>query len=85
MTVLVSIMTLAYFLKVQRYAFFGELKEALREVKEVPIAMCFSMVVLAILCTVMGALLLPGVRELFISPAVNTLLNGKEYVSLVLK
>ncbi|UCF15078.1 MAG: hypothetical protein JSW59_16840 [Phycisphaerales bacterium] len=83
--VFVSIVTLAYFLKVQRYAFFGELKGALREVREVPLAMCFSMIVLAILCTIMGVLLLPGARDLFINPAVNTLLNGREYVSLVLK
>ena len=84
LAILVSIMTLVSFLKVQRYAFFGELKGALKEVKEVPFAMCFSMIVLAILCTVMGALLLPGVRGLFIDPAVNALLNGREYIFLVL-
>jgi multicomponent Na+:H+ antiporter subunit D len=84
LAILVSIMTLVSFLKVQRYAFFGELKQAFKDIEEVPFAMCFSMIVLAILCTVMGALLLPGVRELFIDPAVNALLNGREYILLVL-
>ena len=81
---LVSIMTLASFLKVQRYAFFGTVKETLKDIKEVPFAMCFSMVLLAVLCIGMGGILLPGVKEIFIDPAVNALLNGKEYISLVL-
>lgn len=85
LAVLVSIMTLASFLKVQRYAFFGELKQSLTDIKEVPFAMCFSMILLAFLCTIMGVILLPGVKEIFIDPAVNTLVNGKEYISLVLK
>jgi len=84
LAVLVSIMTLASFLKVQRYAFFGTVKETLKDIKEVPFAMCFSMVLLAVLCTGMGGILLPGVKEIFIDPAVNALLNGKEYITLVL-
>ena len=84
LAILVSVMTLVSFLKVQRYAFFGVLKLALKDIKEVPFAMRFSMVLLAVLCTVMGALLVPGVKELFIDPAVNALLNGKEYIHLVL-
>jgi len=85
LAVLVSIMTLVSFLKVQKYVFFGEPKQELKDKKEVPFAMCFSMILLAFLCIIMGALLLPGVKELFIDPAVNTLVNGKEYISLVLK
>jgi len=84
LAVLVSIMTLVSFLKVQRYAFFGELKQASKDIKEVPFAMCFSMILLAFLCTTMGVLLFPGAKELFIDPAVNVLLNGKGYISLVL-
>jgi len=85
LAVLVSIMTLVSFLKVQRYAFFGSLKQGLTDIKEVPFAMCFSMILLAFLCTIMGALLFPGLKEIFIDPAVNTLVNGREYISLVLK
>ena len=85
LAVVVSVMTLVYYLKVQRYAFWGELQETLKDIREVPFAMCFSMILLAFLCTIMGALLLPGVKELFIDPAVNTLVNGREYISLVLK
>jgi len=85
LAVVVSVMTLVYYLKVQRYAFWGELQQTLKDIREVPFAMCFSMILLAFLCTIMGALLLPGVKELFIDPAVNTLVNGREYISLVLK
>jgi len=85
LAVVVSVMTLVYYLKVQRYAFWGELQLTLKDIREVPFAMCFSMILLAFLCTIMGALLLPGVKELFIDPAVNTLVNGREYISLVLK
>jgi len=85
LAIVVSVMTLVYYLKVQRYAFWGELQLTLKDIREVPFAMCFSMILLAFLCTIMGALLLPGVKELFIDPAVNTLVNGREYISLVLK
>jgi len=85
LAVVVSVMTLVYYLKVQRYAFWGELQLTLKDIREVPFAMCFSMILLAFLCTIMGVLLLPGVKELFIDPAVNTLVNGREYISLVLK
>jgi multicomponent Na+:H+ antiporter subunit D len=85
LAIVVSVMTLVYYLKVQRYAFWGELQLTLKDIREVPFAMCFSMILLAFLCTIMGALLLPGVKELFIDPAVNALVNGREYISLVLK
>jgi len=85
LAIVVSVMTLVYYLKVQRYAFWGELQLTLKDIREVPFAMCFSMILLAFLCTIMGVLLLPGVKELFIDPAVNTLVNGREYISLVLK
>lgn len=81
--VLVSILTLAYFLKVQKYAFFGELKEKLRGIKEVPFAMQVSMVVLAVICCVSGLLLLPQISNFFLGSAADVVLNGKEYAQIV--
>jgi len=79
-----SIVTLAYYLKVQRDVFFGPLQENLQETKEVPGFMRASMIVLAVLCTVMGLLLIPQVRDVFLTPAVEVLRNGIEYARTVL-
>lgn len=81
--VLVSIITLAYYLKVQKMAFFSK-PANLGEVKEVPKLMCTSMIILAVLCIIMGLLLLPQVRHIIFDPAVNTLRNGLGYAKLVL-
>lgn len=79
-----SILTLASFLKVQRYAFMGELKERYSKIKEVPLAMRASMVVLALICLLGGLLLLPGLR-FFLDGAVNVLLAGKNYAGTVME
>ena len=49
---LASILTLASFAKVQRYGFYGKLKEKWASIREVPFAMQFSMIVLALVCLV---------------------------------
>jgi multicomponent Na+:H+ antiporter subunit D len=49
-----SIYTLAYFLKLQRKAFFGLLKEEFANVKEVGFGMSFPMIVLAVACLALG-------------------------------
>ncbi len=81
--VLASILTLASFMKVQRYGFLGELKEKLSKVKEVPFFMKFSMVVLAIICIVGGVMLLPMVYSDFLKVAEDAVLTGKDYVTVV--
>jgi multicomponent Na+:H+ antiporter subunit D len=53
-TVLVSFLTLVLFIKFQRYVLHGELKENLLKIKEVPVSMVFSMVILALLCLALG-------------------------------
>lgn len=73
--VLVSIITLAYYLKFQTFAFLGRLDAAFREVKEVPLSMKFSMVILAGICVTAGLLLLPGLRD-FLKLASDVLLSG---------
>lgn len=80
LAVLVSIITLSSFLKFQRYAFFnGEKDEKLKQFKEVPIPMIFSMVVLSLLCVLLGLLIVPGIRETVLDPAVNILLDPEKY------
>jgi multicomponent Na+:H+ antiporter subunit D len=83
-TLLVSFVTLVSFLKVMRYAFLGSLPERLREVREAPLLMSLSMVLLAVLCTGMGLLLVGGAREAFLEPAVNALRAGLELGRTVL-
>ena len=77
-----SILTLSSFLKVQRYIFYGHLKEAWNNIKEVPLSMTLPMAILAVLCVFLGILLLPGVYDDFLGLAVNVVLNGKAYAML---
>jgi len=79
-----SILTLASFMKVQKYAFLGELKEKYKDIKEVPFFMKFAMVGLAVICIVGGLLLLPPLK-FFLSDAVNVLLEGRNYAHIVLE
>ena len=79
-TVLVSLVTLLSFLKVQRYVFLGELPEDLGETREASGSMVLAMGSLAALCLLMSLLLLiPSLREMTLQPAVDTLLAGVEY------
>ncbi len=81
--ILVSIITLAYYLKVQKLAFFGKLRKKWEGVKEVPFPMKLSMVILSIICLVGGVLLIPSISEVFLEAARDALLAGKEYAALV--
>ncbi len=82
--VLGSILTLASFMKVQRYAFFGKIKAGLKEVKEVPAMMRLVMVILSIICLVGGVVIIPQFNQVFLKPAVDILLIGKQYANAVL-
>jgi multicomponent Na+:H+ antiporter subunit D len=83
-TLLVSFVTLVSFLKVLRYAFLGSLPDRLREIREAPLLMSAAMVLLAVLCTGMGLLLVGGVREAILEPAVNALEAGLEFGRAIL-
>jgi multicomponent Na+:H+ antiporter subunit D len=83
--VLVSILTLAMYMKVMKYAFLGSLGEKWSKIKEAPIFMKLSMGALAFICIVGGALLLPGINELFLQRASEILLRGTEYAVTVLE
>ena len=77
-------MTLLSFIKVLRYAFLGRLPAALKAIRESPAMMSIALVVLAIFCTGMGLLLIPGAREMVLDPAVGALAEGVDYAQAVL-
>jgi len=81
--VLASILTLASFMKVQKYAFFGELKEKFLHVKEVPFFMKLSMIILAVICLAGGLLLMPVVFGDFLGVAKDAVLVGKDYANII--
>ncbi|MFH1776983.1 MAG: proton-conducting transporter membrane subunit [Candidatus Omnitrophota bacterium] len=83
--VLVSILTLAMYLKVMKYGFYGGLKEKLAKIKEVPFFMQLSMWILALGCIVGGILLMTGMSEIFLIPARDALLQGTKYAAVVFK
>ena len=82
--VLGSILTLASFMKVMKYAYFGTLREKWRALREVPFFMGLSMVILSLICIVGGFLLLGGVMESFLGSAQDVLSRGTSYAFLVL-
>ncbi|TFG50929.1 MAG: NADH/ubiquinone/plastoquinone (complex I) [Candidatus Brocadiia bacterium] len=84
-TILVSLVTLISFLKVQRYIFLGELPDNLKEIKENRGSMLVAMIFLAVLCVFMGLIvILPQWREMFLAPAVKVLTNGLNYSASVI-
>ena len=84
-TVVVSLVTLISFLKIQRYIFLGELPENLQQVKENKGSMLLAMMFLACLCVFMGLLLLvPSLKASILDPAVEVLMSGVEYSSKII-
>lgn len=81
--IIISIITLGYFLKLQRYTFYGKANNKLNNIKEVPFTMCFSMIVLAVLCIGLSLLIIPGIREAVMEPVVNTLINKANYLLIL--
>lgn len=73
----VSVVTLAYYLKVQKYAFFESAKSTLKKVQEVPVLMRTAMLILAVLCVVMSFLVITGLKTpLLINAASRVLTAG---------
>ena len=65
LAVLVALMTLLSFVKVQRYALEGEPSQRTASVREAPLAMCVAMIVLAIVCCLGGLAMIPLRKHLF--------------------
>jgi len=85
LAVIVSIITLAYFLKFQRYAFYNKAAEtATQKIKEVPFPMSFSMIFLAALCLALSLLAIPSVSETILSPAIDALIQPEIYSTTIL-
>jgi multicomponent Na+:H+ antiporter subunit D len=82
--VMVSVLTLALFVRVLKDVFLGEPQHVWREVKEVPWRMQVSMIVLALLSMVSGLLLLPDVKDAFLRPATAIFLEGTHYAQVIL-
>ncbi|HCO95957.1 MAG TPA: NADH/ubiquinone/plastoquinone (complex I) [Phycisphaerales bacterium] len=82
--VFVSLCTLIMYLKVQRYVFLGELPENLQDVEENGGSMLVAMIFLTCLCVLMGLIVLvPGMRNSILEPAVRVLTDGLKYSDIV--
>ncbi len=77
--ILASVLTLWYYLLIQRKAFFGKLNEKWASVKEAPFWMTASTVLLGLLCIVVG-LLFSSTLEIWVQPAADVLSEGIHYV-----
>ena len=85
LAILVSIITLAYFLKYQKYAFKSRSAKDEGENKRIiiPFPMKFSMIILGILCLALSLLVLPSLRDAVLGPATNIIMNAGNYMSSV--
>ncbi|MCX8159538.1 MAG: proton-conducting transporter membrane subunit [Candidatus Saccharicenans sp.] len=77
--ILASILTLWYYLLIQRKAFFGLVAEKWRQVKEAPFWMSAANVVLALVCILAGIFFTP-IFKTWISPAAEALARGIQQV-----
>jgi multicomponent Na+:H+ antiporter subunit D len=80
---IVSVMTLASFIKVSQSVFFGELPEEYKETKEAPLSMRIPMWIMAVLCFAAGVLPQYVTRYL-VSPAANAVLNIGKYINTMM-
>ena len=86
LAVVVSIITLAYYLRLQRRAFFGALPERWRALRPVPALMGAVMVLLAALCLLTSLMILPGPRKALLDPARDVLARDRRaYIEDVMK
>jgi len=78
-----SLITLAYYMKVQRFGFHG--KNILQvEKNAVSFGMNSAMIILAVLCLVTSLLIVPGIREATLDTIVAVIMNKTGYVSQIL-
>ena len=80
---LVSVLTLASFIKVTQSVFFGQLPAEFENVKETPLSMRIPMWIMAGMCFIAGVL--PQyVAKYLISPAVSATLNVEKYINVMM-
>ncbi len=78
-----AFVTLAYYVKVQREMIFGPVRGPAETAREVSPLMYVPLIILAVVCVGFG-LLYPVWGSRILEPARDALLNGAEYVKLVL-
>ncbi len=78
-----AFVTLVYYVKLQREVLFGTVRGAVENAREVPALMYVPLIILAIFCVGFG-LLYPVLGYRILEPARDALLNGAEYIKLVL-
>lgn len=79
----VSVMTLASFIKVAQSVFFGQLSDECKDVKETPLSMRIPMGALAIICFV-GGIIPSVINDYIISPTVSAVLNVGKYIDVMM-
>ena len=75
----VSVMTLASFIKVTQAVFFGQLPKHLEDAKEVPLSMRVPMWIMSVLCILSGVFY-NFVEKFLLAPAAKAVLNVTNYV-----
>ncbi|HIE36066.1 MAG TPA: NADH/ubiquinone/plastoquinone (complex I) [Candidatus Omnitrophica bacterium] len=80
--ILGSILTLAYFAKLQSCTFFGKLPQNFKNIKEVPFFMKTTMIILSLICIFGGTLLVPKAKNYFLKPAEEILAKGRNYKNI---
>lgn len=83
LAVIVSIITIGYFMKLQKYTFFNK-NVNFPKIREVPFSMAFSQILLAVLCLGLSLLVIPDVQKIFLKPAVDALINSTAYARVIL-
>ena len=73
--VLASILTLWYYLLIQRRVFFGKLSETWKNVKEAPFWMTFSTMILGLVCIAVGIFFSTLIKT-WLEPATDVLSAG---------
>ena len=77
----ISIVTLAYFLKFQKNIFSSKEKTTIDHVREVPLFMQVPMVILALFCVFLSLLIIPDIRDIVLMPAVDVIVNAKNLIN----
>jgi multicomponent Na+:H+ antiporter subunit D len=85
LAVVVSFITLGYFLKFQRFAFYNKPREKpIEKIREAPFPMSFSMVVLALLCLGLSLLAFPSINDAVLGPAIDVLMQSGLYTTTII-
>ena len=78
-----SLLTLASFMKVQRYGFKGETVVD-SVTNKIGWRMNTAMITLAVLCVITSLLIVPGIKEVTLDPVVKVIIDRTQYIHLVL-